>query len=139
MADVLEPAESVEEVVELLGVAELLARAGLGRDEVESSERVVLGEREIDVEERVAIAKLALLLGAMMKAHRNLRSQRLRLVAEPRAQASGDRRKEHVVHRGASRARMTDPLQAFERGPRSRLETRKALAYQGFLSRGDRI
>ena len=55
LADVLHPPERMEQVVELLGVSELFAFAGLGPDLVEAGQRIRLAERQIHIEEGIAL------------------------------------------------------------------------------------
>ena len=81
VAEMLEPAQRVEEVVELLRVAEALALRGLGVDQVEPGERIRLGERQVDVQERVAVAELRVVLVAVVEADRDLRPERRQLAS----------------------------------------------------------
>ena len=72
----LEPGQRVEEVVELLGVAVAPCAAAVwALIAVEPRERIRLGERQVDVQERVAVAELRLALVAVMEADRDLGPQ----------------------------------------------------------------
>ncbi len=57
-ADVLDPAERVKEVVELVGVVEPLALTGVGPDPIQPHQRVSLVVVQVDVREGVVIAHM---------------------------------------------------------------------------------
>ena len=119
--EVLVARQCVEEVVELLGVVVLLAGGRLCVDREHPGDRVGLGDRQVDVHERVAVAELALALLAVMEADRDLRPQArqpLAGVLEPAAQAAGDAGEEDVVDGHVARQRGADCLQLRERDSR---------------------
>ena len=74
LLDALHSAESVEELVQLIGVIKLLTLPSFGADEVESHQRVRFSDREVDVHERIAVAEVGLRLVAVVEADRNLRA-----------------------------------------------------------------
>ena len=118
VTDVLDASERVEEVVELLGVTEVYPHTGLGGDPVESHEGVRLGQRQIDVDERVAVSEIARPFIAVVEADRNLRMKvrRRRLAdTEPGAQAAGDDGEQDIVDRRARGARSADRLHISKR------------------------
>ncbi len=126
------PADRVEEVIEGLGVVIELALAGLGVDREQPREGVGLGQRQVDVQERVAVSAPAFILLAAVQADRDLHADRLAAVLEPAAQAAGDRRQHHVVDGDALASAVLDRLQARQReGPPGDLAVRTDVAVEG--------
>ena len=72
--DVFDSTEGVEEVVQLLSVVEGFAPAGIGSDPIQSHQRVGLVVVQIDIHERVVIAKTGSVFVAVVQAHWNLGS-----------------------------------------------------------------
>jgi hypothetical protein len=108
--------EPAEEAVEGLGVVAPLASACLARDCDQALERIVLLQREVHEDERVAIRGVGLAL--LMQADRDLHAQSRRRrpdFVEPGTQAGAHRAERHVVHGRALRGGVTDPPQLFER------------------------
>lgn len=65
----------MQKIVELLGIVALFSCRGLGADEFKSSHRIALLEWEVDVDERVVVARFSAGLVAVMQTHRDLRPQ----------------------------------------------------------------
>ena len=116
--DVVKARQGVKELVQLLGVAQLLAPLGLGVDALEAQHGVGLTQGEVDVEERVAVAELGRRLAAMVQAHRDLGPQPrqpARAARQPVAQASRDAGEEDVVDRHVAGTGLADRPQLGER------------------------
>lgn len=74
-ADCRHASERVKQVVQFLGITALLAFASLHANPPEPLHGVVLPQRQVDVEERVPIARAIRDLGPMVKADRYLGAQ----------------------------------------------------------------
>jgi hypothetical protein len=90
------------------------ALARLGRDRTEAGHRVGLVDRQVDADERVAVA---VIVAGLMEADRDLDAQRTGMgveAGEPAAQAAGDRGQHDVVDGRVLRQRVGDPLDRVE-------------------------
>ncbi len=118
LLEVPEARQRVEQVVELLRVAEPLSLRRLRVDQLQARQRVGLGDRQVDVQERVPVAELGASLVAVMKADRDLRPeprQPLPGGREPAPQPARDPGQKDIVDGHVARAGCADRLQLLER------------------------
>src|SRR3954447_7186906 len=118
-----EPADRVEEGVQRVRIVIELPLFRLGVDQTQALEGVVLRYREVDIEKRVAVSELALLLLAGVEADRALDPQVVRREAaalDPAPEPARHHSEHDVVHGHSLPGVVLDPLQPLEResGPR---------------------
>ena len=98
----------MKQVVHFSGILKMLALGGLSADQVQSDEWIALGQGQINIDERVMVARGGYALVTVMKTNRHLSAEvpgARRIGGQPLAQSARDDRQEHVIDGGAARPR----------------------------------